>query len=185
VWFHIVAGGPPGGNPHEPHGTIAFPVPIHPFCRSVFTGLVVVGLAVICHAAPRAPELRCDLGSSHGIHTSKDGTISLKWNTVETAASFELAEEIPGIPKVFHTRYSGNDLSSVRTGLAGGTHRFRVRALDASGKPGDWSGPLVVNVEYMRRERLVLLLALGSGVALATIAAILHGHFTHRKKPAT
>lgn len=144
----------------------------------------MVGLATLCHAAPPAPQLQCDLESADGIHLSQDGTAALKWNKVETASSFELDEAIPGNTDEFHNRYTGPDLASVRTGLAEGTHHFRVRSLDANGTPGAWSEPLAVTVEYMPRGRLILLLVLGGAVALSTVAAILHGHFTHRRKPA-
>lgn len=105
--------------------------------------------------------------------------MDLAW-TAEGALSFELQEEVPGAPGEFAPRYTGPDASTVRSGLIEGTHRFRVRALDAEGAAGPWSEPLTVEVRYMDRGRVRLLLVLGAIVVLMTIGAIVHGHLTHR-----
>ena len=135
-------------------------------------------------AAPAAPILECGLESTNGLHVCQDGMVDLQWTKGESAETYELEEAVPGSPQEFHPRYSGSDLSSVRTGLAEGSHRFRVRAIDAAGTAGPWSETLVVKVTYMSHDRLILLLILGGCVVLATVSAITHGHFTHRKRQA-
>lgn len=134
-------------------------------------------------AAPPPPNLECGLETRDQIHISPDGVVDLKWSAVPDAASFELEESVPGAGDEFHPRYTGPDLSSVRTGLAAGSHRFRVRAVSSNGETGAWSEPLGIEVEYMPQNRLRLLLMLGGAVVLATITAILHGHFSTRQSP--
>lgn len=120
--------------------------------------------------------------AENGIHRSTDGVVDLSWTSTE-ATSFELQESTPTSEGAFLPRYAGVDPSTVRTGLAEGLHGFRVRALDATGEPSAWSETLAVEVIYMDRGKVRLLLILGAVVVLSTIAVILHGHFTHRREP--
>jgi len=80
------------------------------------------------------------------------------------------------------TRYEGPDRASVLTGLAEGTYYFRVRQVN-DGRPGPWSEPLPVEVEFMSRARVCALLGAGFLVTAMSLAAILHGHF--RSNPAS
>jgi hypothetical protein len=157
------------------HVSIGFPFSIHSVSRSVFAGLVWVGLL---GALAAQPELTCGLEKSGGVHQSSDGVVDLKWSGDLT--TYELEAATPG--DLFEPRYLGADLSSVRTGLEEGVHRFRVRGINAEGDAGPWSNVLSVEVSYMESGRVRLLLGLGGFVVLATILAILHGHFTHRVK---
>ncbi len=105
--------------------------------------------------------------------------MDLQWDA-DDATSFELEERKP--PGDFESRYQGAGRASIRSGLAAGIHQFRVRAIDSSGAVGPWSGDLAVNVTYMEKRRLRMLLILGGLVVLATIGAIVHGHFSHHRK---
>lgn len=160
----------------EPHGAIRVFFSISGTCRSVIAGLVWGALLA---SAAAAPDLGCGLPEAGGIHTSTDGVVDLKWSE-ENSATYQLEESIDGGD--FKLRYEGPDLSSVRTGLAAGDHVFRVRAIDPSGAAGTWSEVLRLKVGYMDASRLRLLLLTGGIVVLATIAAIIHGHLTHRKE---
>ncbi len=79
-------------------------------------------------------------------------------------------------------RYSGGDEGSVLTGLAEGTHYFRIRAVDAEGLPGAWSQPLEARVVFMDRHHLGRFLGLGGLVVILTVGTILHGHFRARSR---
>lgn len=72
------------------------------------------------------------------------------------------------------TRYTGPDLGSVLSGLAEGEYHFRVRAADP---PGEWSEPVAVEIKYIERWQVILLLCVGVTVFVATIATLLAGHF--------
>ncbi len=110
--------------------------------------------------------------------------MDLKWQS-KGAATYELQEryseqrEEHGLSQ---TRYTGPDSSSVRSGLQEGWHAFQVRAIEKDGTRSEWSETLYLKVTYMDRGRLQLLLLLGGLVVLSTIAAILHGHLSHRNR---
>lgn len=75
-------------------------------------------------------------------------------------------------------RYEGRDTSSVLSGLAEGTHYFRIGKKDTELV----SEPVEVRVEFFPRDQLVLLLGLGSVVVIATMGTILLGSFRTREK---
>ncbi len=89
-----------------------------------------------------------------------------------------LEQSSSGVFEESSVRYEGTDASSVLSGLAEGTHYFRIGS-----KEGDSvSKPLAVRVEFFPRDKLVLLLVFGAVVVLATIGAIIMGSITTRKK---
>jgi hypothetical protein len=168
-------------RPIQPPGKIRFPSPNPRFRRSVLAGLFWGGL-LAGTALAAAPEIRCGLDAGDGIHRSTDGVVDLAW-TRDGASLYQLEEQSPGAPDFEH-RYAGPDASTVRSGLAEGIHRFRVRGLDALGNPGPWSEALVVEVAYMDRGKVRLLLVLGATVVIATVVVIVHGHLSHRRASA-
>lgn len=103
--------------------------------------------------------------------------VELKWS--DTGSENHQLEQKTGEGD-YILRYSGPDQASVRTGLAEGTHFFRVRAVDNEGNPGQWS-EIEVRVEYMDAGRVRILLITGGIVVLSTISAIVFGHLNHRK----
>ncbi|MDX1679091.1 MAG: hypothetical protein R3242_00035 [Akkermansiaceae bacterium] len=116
-----------------------------------------------------------------GIYHSREGVIDLRWTTKHNGP-FLLQATQPSSPDTFERRYEGMDQSSVVTGLAEGTHRFRVRIQDVDGEPGPWSEVLVAEVKYMPRSQIRLLLILGGLVVLITVSAIAHGHLSHKHR---
>lgn len=68
-------------------------------------------------------------------------------------------------------RYEGPDPASVITGLPEGVHYFRIGFADAEA----WSDPLAVEVRFLPRGRLYLLLGLGAIVVAMTVGAIVRG----------
>lgn len=129
------------------------------------------------------PELSCELAQKDGIHLSEDGVVDLKWGHLASnskGATYELQARKRGAE--FVTRYVGTDQSSVLTGLAEGVHEFRVGWHMAEGETSTWSEPLILKVQYMDAAKVRWLLILGGLVVVATVIAILHGHFTHRGK---
>lgn len=75
-------------------------------------------------------------------------------------------------------RYFGRDTGSVLTGLAEGSHFFRIRAVESQ----EWSQPIEIRVEFLAQSRLYLLLGLGGVVVIATISTIIAGHFMTREE---
>ena len=135
-------------------------------------------LATAIEAAP-VPGLTSDLPVERGVHQSSDGVVDLRWEGAD-GATFELQQRTPRHD--FETRYRGQDQASIRSGLLSGVHDFRVREIDSAGVAGPWSGILTVAVVYIEGGRLKLLLVLGGLVVLATIGAIVHGHFSHHRR---
>ncbi|GAA5482154.1 fibronectin type III domain-containing protein [Haloferula sargassicola] len=123
-----------------------------------------------------APRLSCELTpDAAGRLVSNDGTIDLRWSE-KAGSEFELQQAREADFSRPHLRYRGTDHETVLTGLAEGTYHFRVRETP----DGEWSEPLVFEVEYMNRGPLFLLLGTGAFVALSTIVAILHGYSQNR-----
>ncbi len=102
--------------------------------------------------------------------SSENGTVTLKWSDFEGEV-FTLQQSDSEAFEKPVIRYSGKDASSVISGLAEGTHFFRV---GQNGK-GNWSAPLEVTVKFFPRDKLVLLLVLGAVVVLCTMGAIVGG----------
>ncbi len=165
----------------KPGDEISFSPSKPVFSKSVLTGLFAGGLLSSALAAPPAPDLTSCLPVAGDIYQSSDGVADLAWEAAG-AATFELEES--GASQDFSPRYQGPDPASIRSGLAAGVHRFRVRGIDSEGEAGPWSEDLAVEVTYMEAGRLRLLLILGGTVVLATIGTILHGHFSHKKREA-
>jgi hypothetical protein len=82
-------------------------------------------------------------------------------------------------------RYAGSERAFFVSGLREGRTYFRVRALRAGAPPGDWSGPLVVDVDYPDPVQVTVLLSVGCLVLLATVAAIALGWHRHRSSRPT
>ena len=111
---------------------------------------------------------------------SEDGTVTLAWSPPTLTARIELQQAAtPAFDDAF-TRFQGRDDGSVVTGLREGRHYFRIRTLDTAGEASPWSTPLAVEVKFMERGRLFLLLGLGSLVVVLTIGAIIAGFIHHR-----
>lgn len=105
---------------------------------------------------------------------SEDGVVALGWSDAGAPGDeFELQQASdPGFSDV-KTRYEGPDRGSVITGLAEGEYFFRVRTAGA----GAWSPPVKVTVKYMGMGLVWTLMGVGIVVFIATVGAILRGHF--------
>ncbi|MDF1659870.1 MAG: hypothetical protein P1U58_19810 [Verrucomicrobiales bacterium] len=107
---------------------------------------------------------------------SDNGTITLQWSNPE-----KLNVRIEQAPESEFTssliRYEGKGKSTVLSGLAEGSHFFRIGESDGT----SWSSPLEAKVEFFPREQLWLLLSLGGVVVLMTAGAIIVGYFSTRK----
>lgn len=172
----VFAGRRLGRRANPTQGAIFFSTPISRFCRSVFTGLVLGG---VVPSALAQPEIHCDIKPDDtGRHASNDGTVDLAWTG--DAPSFELQQAEDAAFATARTRYLGPDTASVITGLREGSYYFRVREIPEEGTAGEWSAPLLIEVDYMNRARLFLLLGTGAFVASLTIGAIAHGFFKNR-----
>ncbi|BCX50011.1 conserved hypothetical protein [Haloferula helveola] len=123
-----------------------------------------------------------------GLRVSDDGTVDLSWSVPGANAPAEadpaltyLLEQSPDAAfSESKVRYEGPDMASVLTGLREGEYHFRVRAVDSQGEASPWSEPLVLNVKFMDRGQLTLLLVTGALVATMTVVAIISGFLKNR-----
>ncbi len=90
----------------------------------------------------------------------------LRGATIETAG-FESSK----------LRYRGPDHGSVLTGFQEGSYFFRVRS-----EEGLWSEVVEVNVKFIGRGYVILLMSLGGFVFVATVGTLLFGHFTQKDR---
>ncbi len=159
-------------------GTIFFPRLIPPTLAIAFH----LGGAVL---VPAAPEVRI-VSPTESVTRNEEGLVTLAWQAAEAGAGtrFELQQSSdPAFPEeAVKIRYEGPDGGSVLTGFPEGRFHFRVRAFDAEGAPGSWSSPVAVEIAYMPRGRVILLLAAGVAVFLATVTTLFVCHF--KSKPA-
>lgn len=114
------------------------------------------------------------------IVESVDGTVTLSWPEPTEGREVELQQSSTENFTDPLERYRGGDAGSVVTGLAEGEHYFRVRAVNANGVASAWSEPVQVEVTFMDRSRLFLLLSLGGLVVAMTICTIIAGYVSHR-----
>lgn len=108
---------------------------------------------------------------------SDNGTVTLSWKKPDTL-EIELQQSTTKDFAEISTRYRGTDSASVLTGLPEGTHYFRI----ADASTSEWSAPLAMKVEFFPRWKLWLILSIGAGVVLATIGAIVAGHFSTKSE---
>jgi len=118
---------------------------------------------------------------------SSNGVISLTWRSsgeaegkegedgdrstyvVQQARSEDFADA--------EVRYRGGQSATYLTGLAEGSYYYRVKV-----EGGDWSEPLRVEVEFIERGRLFLLLGIGFTVVAVTVAGIVTGSLRSRSE---
>ena len=143
------------------------------------TSLILLPLALtLSFSRAAAPVLACDGSETEAV--SNNGVVVLEYAKNEGVA-IELQQSATADFSEASTRYQGADAASTLTGLAEGSHYFRIRPVFA-GEPGEWSNTLQVTVAYMERGQLVTLLVTGALVAGLTAGAILLGHFKARKQ---
>lgn len=118
-----------------------------------------------------APALTGNGSSSHAI--VNDGKIVLDYSK-EPDAVIELHQAPTAGFSESRVRYRGADSATVLTGLAEGDYYFRIRAVDEGGEQ-PWSNVVHVDVEYMDRNQLWVLLVTGFTVVALTAGAILIG----------
>lgn len=109
---------------------------------------------------------------------SDNGAVTLSWAGEGTQFELEQGSRKDFIEPL--TRYRGPDLGSVITGLAEGTHYFRIR----NSPSGEWSRPLAVEVKFFPKFKLFLILGIGGVVVISTIGTIVLGHFRTRGEEA-
>jgi hypothetical protein len=117
--------------------------------------------------------------------SAEEGHTTLRWTLpghVEEGppVTFELEQSQRPDFANHSLRYAGSGRAFFVSGLQEGRTYFRVRALRAGAPPGDWSGPLVVDVDYPDPVPVIVLLSVGCLVLLATVAAIALGWHRHR-----
>jgi len=103
---------------------------------------------------------------------SDNGALTLAWQKDE-ARSVEIQRAGDAAFTEPQMVYRGTDAGTVVSGLAEGSHWFRIR-LDGTSA---WSTPLQVEVEFFPRKYLFLLLGTGGIVVIATLVTIIAGHF--------
>ncbi len=154
---------------------LSYFLPVDRFSRALWLAALLT-----MTASASVPESGFVDVPSDGQMTSADGVVTLTWKELPAPWEIELQQsDSPDFATVVE-RYVGRDTGSVLTGLPEGTHHYRVRAVHPEGAAGSWSDPLHVEVTFMDRGRLFLLLGLGGIVVLATAGAIIGGYLNHR-----
>lgn len=102
---------------------------------------------------------------------SNNGVVTLNWSGDE-GARFVLQQSSTNDFVTAVVRYTGPDTTSILTGLPEGVHFFRI-GMEPDGR---WSTPVEVEVSYVGKGILMLLLGLGFLVVVLTVGAILRGH---------
>lgn len=140
------------------------------------------GAAAATATTDRPPVEFADLAALRQSAASCDnGTITLAWESLDDREPTVVLEQSAtpefGNPVV---RYRGTDPGSVISGLAEGTHYFRVR--DADAPAAATSSVLEVRVVFFSRTKLYLLLGTGGAVVLATLGTVVFGYRKTRRE---
>lgn len=106
---------------------------------------------------------------------SDNGTVTLQWANPDGETLVLEQSSLESFDDPF-VRYTGTDTASVMSGLAEGTHYFRIGRAESR----QWSAPVAVMVEFFPRDQLALLLGLGSFVVLSTMGTIVIGWAKNR-----
>jgi hypothetical protein len=120
------------------------------------------------------------------VISTNEGHATLRWSLGDyaddtTDVTFELQQSRDREFGNHRLRHEGAERALFVSGLRDGRTYFRVRATLDGSPPGPWSDPLVVEVDYPSRDRVVLLLAVGCLVFLATVATIVAGWLRNRR----
>ncbi|MEO0454221.1 MAG: hypothetical protein AAFY98_08805 [Verrucomicrobiota bacterium] len=114
--------------------------------------------------------------------STDQGFVQLIWSS-ETGNESEYQLQQSSDPDFLKTniRYQGPDHAFFASGLAEGTHYFRIRTI-TDGVAGTWSNVKTVEVVYPAKALVLTLMAIGALTLLALITVILKGSF---RQPAT
>jgi len=118
---------------------------------------------------------------------ASEGWLTLSWRPIDEASDGAVAASLSY--EVQHARdpqferaritYAGEDTATFVSGLRGGLHYFRVRAV-VDGEPGAWNEePRAVDVAYASMRMVTVMMLLGAGVLVATVTAIVRGMIRH------
>lgn len=110
------------------------------------------------------------------------GHIDLVWTVPPDSGKVAPAYELQGARSDDFAEpidyYSGLDERTFLSGLAEGAYFFRVRALDANvaeAHPGEWSEVMAVEVDYVDRWKVNLLMLVGLLCLAVTVGIIVRG----------
>lgn len=115
-----------------------------------------------------------------GVVSGDEGHATLSWGPGEDvdpdrSLTYELQQSRDAQFSNHRVRHEGPQTMFFVSGLRDGRTYFRVRAVRSGQTPGPWSAPLIVDVDYPGRRRVVLLLAVGCLVFFSTVATIVIG----------
>jgi len=109
-----------------------------------------------------------------------EGHTTLRWRypgaKSPTGLCFELQQAPTAAFRQARTRYLGPDRAVFVSGLGEGDAFFRVRPVVADTAPGPWSRTARVQVRYVSRRLVLVLMGVGALLLLATLAVIFGGH---------
>ena len=127
-----------------------------------------------------AIDFASDLVADSRKTQSTDGTITLQWVRPDEGGKVEVQQSSSSSFADPVSRYSGVKGGSVLTGTSRGDTLFPNPCHRHDCPPRALVGTTEVQVEFMERGRLYLLLTLGGSVAVLTVGAILAGHLRTR-----
>jgi len=154
-------------------------------CAAVTGG---VGTSAQAAEPPAVEFIQPEAGDAAIVNTT--GHIDLVWavrpGSDGSAPAYELEGARSGDFAEPMGYYSGLDERTFLSGLAEGAYFFRVRALDAEARPGEWSEVLALEVDYVERWQVNLLMLVGLLCLAATVGIIVRGSLraegsSHRK----
>ncbi len=108
-----------------------------------------------------------------------EGWLVLSWkpSADEEATGYELQRSGEADFADATLQYGGPDVATFISGLPEGKHYFRIRALadDDTNTPGVWSETLTVEVVFVSRRTVLVLMLTGMLVLILTVGAIVAG----------
>ena len=150
--------------------------------------LIIAAVAVGCSlagiaAAAEVPRVILDQSSQGSPVAANEGHLRLSWRVDGDATEADHPDLTFQLQRATDADFTnaprwdvGPDRASYVSGLRDGDNYFRVRAITAAGEAGPWSESLWVQVAYPDRSQVLLLMAVGVVLLLATGMLILAGH---------
>ena len=159
-----------------------------PVCYSAIQILiptVILSLSVFLNSWCNAESTLKFITPTDSPWNANEGHVMISWknsdesgNEIQSVFQLEQGETV-GFRSA-KIAYHGTDNSTFISGLAGGTYFFRVRSFNDTVKPLPWSDTIQVNVNYASPKLVTILLLVGVVVLIATITAILKGHYRYK-----
>lgn len=136
------------------------------------------------HAESRDTDLPIQFTeNSQQTVSSKEGTVTLSWQWLDESVDrtgwlVELEQSTDKDFKSSQLRYRGTDSATFISGLPAGEFFYRLRAVNPAGQATAWTPqPKTVEVQYVSKNLVLVLMIIGAIVFVATSLTIGLGHW--------